>query len=253
MPDYYACKQIHISQDGENQNSQIFHEIEVLEKLKKYENVIKLQNYIIEERATYLVLDLAESTLQDEINSKQVNSEKFDESEIVKFLIQIGKTLALIYIEEGIAHRDIKPSNILIKDQNFYLSDFGCAEKLFESEGARKNLVMGTLKWMSPELREMKKNQVVDYFKSDIFSFGMLLLYMLTLSDISSVNTDEFTKNQKIRIMKIYCKGISKEIILLTSKMLETNPDNRPDAGIIINTIQDIENNFKQKNQTKYL
>ncbi|EAR93087.1 Serine/Threonine kinase domain protein (macronuclear) [Tetrahymena thermophila SB210] len=253
MPDYYACKQIHMSQDGENQSLQIFHEIEVLEKLKKYENVIKLQNYIIEERATYLVLDLAESTLQDEINNKQANSEKFDESEIVKFLIQIGKTLALIYIEEGIAHRDIKPSNILIKDQNFYLSDFGCAEKLFESEGARNNLVMGTLKWMSPELREMKKNQVVDYFKSDIFSFGMLLLYMLTLSDISSVNTDEFTKNQKIRIMKNYCKGISKEIILLTSKMLEMNPDNRPDAGIIINTIQDIENDFKQKNQTKYL
>ncbi|EAR93088.2 kinase domain protein (macronuclear) [Tetrahymena thermophila SB210] len=253
MPDYYACKQIHISQDGENQSQQIFHEIEVLEKLRKYENVIKLQNYIIEERSTYLVLDLAESTLQDKINEKQTNSEKFDESEIVKFLSQIGKTLALIYIEEGIAHRDIKPSNILIKDDNFYLSDFGCAEILFESHEARNNLVMGTLKWMSPELKEMKKNQVVDYFKSDIFSLGMLLLYMLTLSDISSVNSDEFTKNQKIRIMKNYCKGISNEIILLIKRMLETNPDNRPDAAIIINAIQDIENNFKQKNLSKDL
>ncbi|EAR93089.3 kinase domain protein (macronuclear) [Tetrahymena thermophila SB210] len=253
MPDYYACKQIHISQDGENQSQQIFHEIEVLEKLKKYEYVIKLQNYIIEERSAYLVLDLAESTLQDKINEKQANSEKFDESEIVKFLSQIGKTLALIYIEEGIAHRDIKPSNILIKDDNFYLSDFGCAEILFESQEARNNLVMGTLKWMSPELKEMKKNQVVDYFKSDIFSLGMLLLYMLTLSDISSVNSDEFTKNQKIRIMKNYCKGISNEIILLIKRMLETNPDNRPDAAIIINAIQDIENNFKQKNLSKDL
>ncbi|EAR93083.2 kinase domain protein (macronuclear) [Tetrahymena thermophila SB210] len=251
MPNYYACKQIHMFQDGENQSSQIFHEIEVLEKLKKYENVIKLQNYMTEERSMYIILDLAESTLQDEINSKQANLEKFDESEIVKFLIQIGKTLALIQIEEQIAHRDIKPSNILIKDKNFYLSDFGCAEKLFESEGARNNLVMGTLKWMSPELKEMKKNQAVDYFKSDIFSFGMLLLYMLTLSDISSVNSDEFTKSQKIRIMKNYCKDISNEIILLTSKMLETNPDNRPDAAIIINTIQDIENDFKQKNKIK--
>ncbi|KAL4471809.1 hypothetical protein ABPG72_008827 [Tetrahymena utriculariae] len=251
MPDYYACKQIHMQQDGQNQRTQIIYEIEVLERLKKYENVIGLQNYVIEERFAYLVLDLAESTLQDQINSKQANSEKFDESEIVKILSQIGITLALIYTEEGIAHRDIKPSNILIKDANYYLSDFGCAEKLFESEAARNNLVMGTLKWMSPELREMKKNQVVDYFKSDIFSLGMLLLYMLTLTDISSVNSDEFTKNQKLRIMKNYSKHISNEIILLINKMLETNPDNRPDSAIVVNTIKDIENNFKLKNKSK--
>ncbi|KAL4442594.1 hypothetical protein ABPG74_006996 [Tetrahymena malaccensis] len=250
MPDYYACKQIHMQQDGENQSIQIFHEIEVLEKLKKYENVIKLQNYTIEERSTYIILDLADSTLQDQINSKQANLEKFKENEIVKFLTQIGRTLAIIYIEEGIAHRDIKPSNILIKDENYYLSDFGCAELLFESEEARNNLVMGTLKWMSPELREKKKDRVVDYFKSDIFSLGMLLLYMLTLQDISSVNSDEFTKKQRIRIMKNYCKDISNEIILLITKMLETNPDNRPDAAIIVNTIQDIENSFKKNNKT---
>ncbi|KAL4442593.1 hypothetical protein ABPG74_006995 [Tetrahymena malaccensis] len=251
MPDYYACKQIHMQQDGENQSLQIIHEIEVLEKLKKYESVIKLQNYIIEERSTYIILDLAESTLQDLINNKQANSEKFDESEIVKFLFQIGRTLALIYTEEGIAHRDIKPSNILIKDGDYFLSDFGCAEKLFESEAARNNLIMGTLKWMSPELREMKKSQTIDYFKSDIFSLGMLLLYMLTLSDISSVNSDEFTKSQKIRIMKNYCKDISNEIILLISKMLETNPDNRPDAAIIINAIDNIQNTLKQKHISK--
>ncbi|EDK31816.1 kinase domain protein (macronuclear) [Tetrahymena thermophila SB210] len=174
-------------------------------------------------------------------------SEIYEESEIVKFLSQIGKTLAIIYVEERIAHRDIKPSNILIIDNNYYLSDFGCAENLFDSEGAKYNLVMGTLKWMSPELKEKKKIEAIDYFKSDIFSLGMVLLYMLTLSDISAVNSDEFSKNQKLRIMRNSCKYVSKEIILLVSKMLETNPDFRPDAPILIQAIGEIENKFQQK------
>ncbi|KAL4442595.1 hypothetical protein ABPG74_006997 [Tetrahymena malaccensis] len=244
MPDYYACKQIFTSEQGDFNNSSAFHEIEVLEKLKKYEYVIKLQNYSVENRSTYIILDLAESTLQEQINQKQANLEKYNHEEIVKFLYQIGKTLALIYSDERIAHRDLKPSNILIRQGNYQLSDFGCAQKFTQSEQFRDNLAYGTLKWMAPELREKKKDETVDFFKSDVFSLGMILLYMLTLSDISQVNCDEYLKQAKIRLMKNnYKDPIYNQIIHLITKMLEFNPDERPDSPILIQAIQEIESN----------
>ncbi|KAL4442596.1 hypothetical protein ABPG74_006998 [Tetrahymena malaccensis] len=247
MPDYYACKQIFTSQEANFNNSSAFHEIEVLEKLKKYDYVIKLQNYFIENRSTYIILDLAESTLQEQINLKQTNLEKFHQEEIVKFLVQIGKTLALIYSDEKIAHRDLKPSNILIREGNYQLSDFGCAQEFTQSEQFRDNLAYGTLKWIAPELREKKKDETVDFFKSDVFSLGMILLYMLTLSDISQVNCNEMFKQAKIRQMKYsYQDQCYNKIILLVTKMLENDPDHRPDSSILIQAIEEIQQQKKQ-------
>ncbi|EAR84504.2 kinase domain protein (macronuclear) [Tetrahymena thermophila SB210] len=249
MPDYYACKQICVSEQMDNISSSAFHEIEVLEKLKKYDYVKKLQNYIVSNRSTYLILDLAESNLQEQINQKQADLEQFNQEEIVKFLVQIGKTLALIYSDEGIVHRDLKPSNILIREENYYLSDFGCAQELYQSEQFQNNIAFGTLKWMSPELREMKRDKTINFFKSDIFSLGMILLYMLTLADISQVNCDEIFKQAKIRLMKNMYKDTKySQIILLVIKMLETNPDHRPDSSILIQTIEEIQSQH-QKNQ----
>ncbi|KAL4471807.1 hypothetical protein ABPG72_008825 [Tetrahymena utriculariae] len=246
MPDYYACKQILVSEQINNINNSAFHEIEVLQKLKKYDYVIKLQNYFVENRSTYIILDLAESTLQEQINLKQANLEKFSRQEIIKFLVQIGKTLALIYSDERIAHRDLKPSNILIKEGNYYLSDFGCAQELIKSENIRNNFVFGTLKWMAPELREMKKGETIDYFKSDVFSLGMILLYMLTLTDISQVNCVEVFKQAKIRLMKYnYQDSRYSQIILLVTRMLESDPDHRPDCSILIQAIEEIQSQQK--------
>ncbi|EAR93082.2 Serine/Threonine kinase domain protein (macronuclear) [Tetrahymena thermophila SB210] len=246
MPDFYACKQICVTEQMSDINSSVFHEIEVLEKLKKYDHVIKLQNYFVANRSTYLILDLAESTLQEQINLKQANLEQFNQEEIVKFLVQIGKTLALIYSDEGIVHRDLKPSNILIREGNYYLSDFGCAQELFQSEQIRNNVAFGTLKWMSPELREMKRDQKINFFKSDVFSLGMILLYMLTLTDISQVNCDVIFKQAKIRLMKNMYKDTKySQILLLVIRMIETNPDHRPDSSILIQTIEEIQSQKK--------
>lgn len=63
---------------------------------------------------------------------------------------------------------------------------------------------------------------------------------MLLLSDIAQVNSDEENKLQKLNILAYNRQDINPTIIILISKMLETNPVKRPDASVLHKTIEEI-------------
>jgi Tol biopolymer transport system component len=101
---------------------------------------------------------------------------------------QIASGLASAH-EKGITHRDLKPENILItKAGRAKIADFGLA-KLAETPDSglsqmptadrietTEGVVMGTVSYMSPEQAAGRK---IDY-RSDQFSFGLILYEMLT-------------------------------------------------------------------------
>src|ERR1700693_627951 len=101
---------------------------------------------------------------------------------------QIASGLASAH-EKGITHRDLKPENILLtKACQDKIADFGLA-KLAETPDAEvsqmptanriettEGVVMGTVSYMSPEQAAGRK---IDY-RSDQFSFGLILYEMLT-------------------------------------------------------------------------
>ena len=101
---------------------------------------------------------------------------------------QIASGLASAH-EKGITHRDLKPENILLtKSGVAKIADFGLA-KLAETPGAELSqmptadriettagIVMGTVSYMSPEQASGRKVS----FRSDQFSFGLILYEMLT-------------------------------------------------------------------------
>jgi serine/threonine protein kinase len=110
----------------------------------------------------------------------------------------------LIYVlsklqeEFQIVHRDIKPSNILVFPNNVVkLSDFGCSKQYDLSDLTKTKTMIGTANFLSPQARRcyevMTGNSEEsltqwDYFKSDVFSLGLTLLYTSTFKMVGLCN-----------------------------------------------------------------
>ena len=81
---------------------------------------------------------------------------------------------------QGILHRDIKPSNLLLDDcGTVWITDFGLAKSASDGALTETGDVLGTLRYMAPEVLRGQQDQ-----RSDLYSLGLTLYEMLALEPV---------------------------------------------------------------------
>ncbi|MGI8565453.1 MAG: protein kinase domain-containing protein, partial [Pyrinomonadaceae bacterium] len=129
---------------------------------------------------------IATEYVEGETLRARVKAGRIEMLEAVRIAAQVAEALHAAHTA-GITHRDIKPENIVLRPDGYVkVLDFGLAklaeqsenyaESLSPSPQTHPGLIIGTIKYMSPE---QALNQPVDG-RTDLWSLGVVLYEMIT-------------------------------------------------------------------------
>ncbi|XP_042962257.1 LEAF RUST 10 DISEASE-RESISTANCE LOCUS RECEPTOR-LIKE PROTEIN KINASE-like 2.1 [Carya illinoinensis] len=174
------------------------------------------------------------------------------------YMIAVGIARGLEYLHRGcntrILHFDIKPHNILL-DENFCpkISDFGLAKicprenSIISMSGAR-----GTVGYIAPEV--FCRNFGGVSHKSDVYSYGMMVLEMVGGTNNIDVETDHTSETyfphwiyRHLELDKeLWMQGIIneedkqniKKILIVGLCCIQTDPSNRPTMSRVVDMLE---------------
>ena len=135
-----------------------------------------------------------------------------------------------------IIHRDLKPSNIIIaNDGTIKICDFGVS-KLMTSEAHSITGGVGKPKFMAPEIVNEE-----DYDeKVDVYSFGVLLFFLLNNGDLSKIKIVDIFRGKKIDLPEKFTQ-FTKNLIY---DCLKIESKDRPSFKDILRWMEENDFNF---------
>lgn len=225
-------------------------------------NVVTLLGYCIQGSKRALIYEFMPNGSLERFAFRP-NSETEDSLSWEKlFDIAIGIARGLEYLHRGcntrIVHFDIKPHNILL-DQDFCpkISDFGLAklckqkESIISIDGAR-----GTIGYIAPEVFSKQFGDASS--KSDVYSYGMMILEMVGARKNISASADVSSKYFPQWIyehLEGYCvtaNEIRLDTSVLVRKMIiiglwciQLLPNNRPSMTRVVEMLQSSADDLK--------
>ncbi len=209
----------------------------IIDRLR-HQNIVKIFERGEYSGGIYIVMEL----LGGQSLSNYIKTEKkLIISEAIEIMFQISDALSYIH-SKNITHRDMKPDNIMVERDStgktvVKLLDFGLARIDTFTKLTQTGSIMGSIHYLSPE--QLTGGKVSD--KSDMFSTGIIFYELLK-------GEKPFNGNTTVEIMQSILteepdikndpnEGILNELFDIIKKMLSKNPDKRPSAIQLKDTI----------------
>ena len=248
----FAIKEIEINNKKEMDN--LNREICIMNSMTNinHPNIMKYFSFFQEKGKVYIVLELINGqNLNKLVEKHQKMNENISQNLII--LILKGAINGLCYLHsKKIIHRDISPDNIMIdENNNIKITDFGLST-IYQMHNPGNNneyegTVVGKTNFVSNEIFEAFSLGHIHTkydFKTDIYSLGLTMFYLMTFKlpfDINMVNRTKKRNNNNIN-QNLY----SKELINIVMNMMEENQYKRPSSQQVYNELCNIigENNM---------
>ncbi|XVF38486.1 hypothetical protein REPUB_Repub20aG0106300 [Reevesia pubescens] len=187
-------------------------EISLLAKLQ-HRNLVRLLGFCLEGTERILLYELVSNGSLDQFIFDSIKRGQLNWEMCYKIICGIAR--GILYLHEDsclrIVHRDLKASNVLLDEEmNPKISDFGMA-RLFSLNQIQGNTcrTVGTYGYMAPEYALHGQFSV----KSDVFSFGVLLLETLSGKKNSWMNDSGELEHLPSYAWKNWIEGAAENLI----------------------------------------
>ncbi|XP_071709158.1 cysteine-rich receptor-like protein kinase 26 [Rutidosis leptorrhynchoides] len=159
-----------------------------------HRNLVKLIGFSIEGSERLLIYEFLANSSLDSFIFGPAKRGRLDWKLRCKIIIGIAKGLLYLHGDSGLSvvHRDLKLSNVLLDaEMNSKIADFGMARLFASNTEAQRQTdwICGTYGYMAPEYAMQGHFSL----KSDVFSFGVLVLEVITGQSNRSVGNDDTT------------------------------------------------------------
>ena len=190
----------------------------------RHSNIVEIYDIDEYKGKPYIVMEYVESKSLKEL---LMTRGTFSPLEACDIIYQLADALMHAH-EHGVIHRDIKPQNVMMQyDGGIKLLDFGIATISDAPNITQKDMVVGSVHYMAPEVLKGKGATP----RSDIYALGITFFELLTgkqpFNDSSPVNIAMKQIEESLPSVRKIRSDVTSKMEKIINKACQKNPDNR--------------------------